>query len=279
MRESVPSSLHDCLRVSRKGLDEYLVFARLVQRMPREYWRHRDSRYDAPELDSLLAELTPRFERISALRLELGTLFDLAKLPSADQIETHLRCLRSGGWLRWLSGTWREARRSIRSLAHPDRRSQKRAPAAPDRLLEYAREVETVDRLHEANPGLGDEYQGVDTPIDRIRQLREWYAMVRAEYGSTFSARAPLASAIFQLDAQLAWSIVEHDSGELLRMAQNLREGTLGDVDLEAWMRHSGPSLSCLIERNLDALEREAWIAEWLGCQRVKASLLPEGLG
>ena len=44
-------------------------------------------------------------------------------------------------------------------------------------------ELEGADRIHDANPALGDGYQGVDTPIERIRALRDWYLAVRAEYG------------------------------------------------------------------------------------------------
>ncbi len=437
MRERVPVTLHEVLSATPHGLGEFLVFAGLLQQMPRELWRHRDGRFDDVDMDALLEQLAPQLEKLRRLRGELEATFDLTDLPFVEHIERDVRCMRSGGVLRWLSGSWRAARRSILSLAHADKPSRRRALDEVDRLIEYARGLATIDGLHEANPVLGELYQGVDTPIERIRTVRTWYAAVRAEYGSEFSSRASLADALLQLDAKLAVAIADRADGGLAQAVQSVfkrtaqlgsilpehllardpraalvgdggslrtarsaidvflaattpllrssdlaladavkaaqalgehresvaawpdlacsvaardagfelspeygeqRESELatlraslrvaecltghsalvsaftarpdanryealqaladqvakplaeaigsrdefasaGDIDLDVWSRFSGDSLPALIERNQQALQREAWLADWLGYQRVKASLLPQGLG
>ncbi|WP_244184842.1 AAA domain-containing protein [Vibrio hyugaensis] len=49
---------------------------------------------------------------------------------------------------------------------------------------------------------LQEHFQGVDTDVEKVRSMVDWYQKVRAEYGIGFGRRVPLAQALFSLPSE-----------------------------------------------------------------------------
>ncbi|MDB4401579.1 hypothetical protein N9247_01005, partial [bacterium] len=175
----LPDSLHENLVVSRQGLNRFATLAELITALPRELWRHRAALYDNPDLDSLLDDLRVRLGDLVAMRKQLEGVYSLSDLPPSESLQTDIRLVHSGGLFRWLSGSWRSARRRILALSLGTKPARKACLEQASTLQRYAKGLEDAAALSQENPALGDKYCGVDTAIDRITTLRAWYRRIR----------------------------------------------------------------------------------------------------
>ncbi len=228
MQPRLPEALHDCLQTTREGLVRFTTLARLIKALPRELWRHRASLFDNPDLDSLLDDLRVRLGDLVAMRKQLEGVFTLIDLPPAEALQSDIKCVQSGGFFRWLSGDWRAARTRLLALSNGDKTARNAAIDLSATLLRYVKGLEDAEAVSRENPSLGTEYRGVDTAIDRITALRNWYRTVRSEYGARFSQRAPAAEVLFEIDADLAYGLASYDDGQLATKAHALPESIQG---------------------------------------------------
>lgn len=217
IQERVPSAFDPCLHLSIEGLDEYLRLAKLIRALPNELWRFRDPLFDNYSLDYLIEELRAKLGSLVAIRSEIESTFDLVGLPNSRELESDLKTIQAGGLFRILSSDWRSAKRRVLARTHGDKPSKKSAFRLLPELVRYAQGLEEAQKLNQENPSLGEEYRGVDTPIERIAEIRTWYKSVRAEYGEGFGRRADIADALFTLDRETAVGIADYNAGELFR--------------------------------------------------------------
>lgn len=225
IRAKLPESLHECLTTTREGIEAYIRLSQLIQALPRELWTHRDPLFDNPDLDSLLDDLRVRLNDLVVLRKRLEKVFVLTDLPPADTIQADITTVRSGGLFRWCSRDWRSARCRLLALTNGEKGARKKAIELSAMLQKYAQGLEDAEELSKENPSLGSQYRGVDTAIERICQLRDWYRNVRQEYGTSFSRRAPIAEALFGLDADSAYGLATYNDGQLAVIAQRVSSG------------------------------------------------------
>ena len=99
----------------------------------------------------------------------------------------------------WFKGSWRAARKQIISHAA---NAQVKFPSLKPLLSELADYSGKRQKLEE-NPcyreAFGDHLQGIDTDIDALEALRDWYKQVRHQYGIGFGQKVPLGDAILEL--------------------------------------------------------------------------------
>lgn len=225
IRDRVPDVLHDSLRPTLEGLKRYSTFAKLVKALPHELWRYREDLYDNPELDVALEDLRPRLRSLVSLHEKLSPVFALSSIPSSRQLSEDLKRVRSGGVFKWLSRSWRASQKRLFDLAHPDKASRRAVLSQITILVDYSRRLEDIESLQLEQGPLGTAYRGVDTPIERIARLREWYKSVRAEYGARYSAHAAVADFLFETDHGPATTIADFDDGKLMAQVQALISG------------------------------------------------------
>ena len=205
----VPEELRVCFETTPNGLKEFSILVSFINKLPSELWQHRDELFDNSDLDGVLTQITTRLVDLTALHQELIDKFSLHRLPSSDELIKYKEVLDSAGLFRVFSSEWRSAKKSLLKLsAKPKPKKQELLNNLSD-LISYTKGIEEVDKLNNQDPVLSKLYCGIDTPVDRIIAVREWYKAVRCEYGIGFGGRVPIANLLLNIDRNLAISIAD----------------------------------------------------------------------
>lgn len=207
IREKVPENLQELTLGNAESLAELKTFIDLVAQLPVDLWRHRDEVFDAPEMDDLLSSLTGRFNDLVPVHKKLQEHFKLEALPPSNSVKELKEILCDAGFFGFLDKRWWVARRVCLNLAVRVKPNKKQLFALLPQLVSYKQELERIDQLNKENQSLADLYQGMDTPLERIVRLRDWYRTVRNTYGRGLGPKAKFAEALFSLDRHLAMSL------------------------------------------------------------------------
>jgi len=223
--EKVPPSLDVALRVTPEGLEEFQTLVKLIDELPEELWRSRDQLYDDDDLDILLDHLNSHLKILAPLHSRLIDVFSLHRLPNQDEMGEVWSEYQAGGSFRLFSSKWRDARKTIISLASSKKTSKKKIFGLVPDLLKYIKEVTAINDLNQEKDILGDLFCGVETPLDRISAIRVWYKKVRKEYGHGFGERAVIGDTLLTLDRNIAMGILDYAEQEILKNIGDLCAG------------------------------------------------------
>lgn len=257
---NVVSELHCCFEESYRGIEEFLMLVSLINELPVELWRYRNEIYDNPDLDSVLDQMNRKLTVLAPLHSQLYELFSLHRLPASDNLKSLQSILSNGGLFKWFSSEWRDARKkllSLSSIAKPDTNQLIQSMPA---LIEYVEGIEELDKLNSVDPVINQVYQGIDTPIDRLITLRQWYRSVRNEYGVGFGNRVVIGTALLSMDRQQAMAIKDFSTKglkdlleEIQQSVDDLKDRFTGYALLHDASENFSSSLSPLVVQ-LDAL-------------------------
>ncbi|MFK5948008.1 MAG: DUF4011 domain-containing protein, partial [Methylococcales bacterium] len=216
IRQSAPSDISLCFDVTQDGLKEFEILVGLINKLSPELWRHRDEIYDNSDLDGLLNHLTNSLRDLTPIHKELIDQFSLHRLPTSVELIQHKSVLDNAGLFRIFSSEWRNAKRSILTLSATPKPDKTKLVNLLPSLISYAQGIEDIDKLNSDDPLLNDLYRGIETPVERLIELRKWYQAVRNEYGVGFGDRVAIGNALIGLDRNLAISIADVASHGLL---------------------------------------------------------------
>jgi len=221
----VPPSLDVALKLTPEGLEEFQTFVRLINELPSELWHGRDQLYDDDDIDRLLDHLNSHLKILTPLHSRLIEVFSLHRLPSPDVLEEVWSEYQSGGSFRFFSSKWRESRNTIVSLASSKKVNKKEIfDLVPD-LLEYIKGLAAINDLNQEREILGDLFRGVETPLEKISAIRNWYKEVRKEYGRGFGERAEIGDSLLTLDRNIAIGIRDYANQGILKDISDLCAG------------------------------------------------------
>ncbi|WP_257295146.1 DUF4011 domain-containing anti-phage protein Hhe [Endozoicomonas sp. YOMI1] len=261
---NVSPPLQRCFVDTSEGLKEFAILAQLIGQLPSDLWRHRDDLYDNPDLDPLLEQMTSRLSQLTPLYHELHEAFSLHRLPDTATLKVWQSLIESGGLFKWFSGEWRSARKSVLSLSALPKPDANQLLSLLPKLIQYSEGLEQMDQLNRGEQILDTEYCGIETPIDRLVEIRKWYKAVRNEYGAGFGKRVAIGNALLSLDRNQAMAIKEladrEVSGLLGRVQQDIRKlselysGYIQFQDSGACLSQSMTELSQTIEAEVEIL-------------------------
>lgn len=221
IRAQSPAALQICFTTTPEGLSEFATLITIIGQLPSDLWRYRDDIYDELDLDQVISNLTTHLKRITPLHKQLIEHFSLHRLPDTQSLKNTKAILDNDGLFSFLSSEWRNAKKSIIGLAASVKPDKKELLALLPQLLEYRTELDAIEAINRNDGILGDAYKGVDTPIERIASLRQWYKTVRNEYGLGFGERVDIGSSILKLDRNIAMSLREP---KILDIAANVSQ-------------------------------------------------------
>lgn len=216
IRNNVPDSLQDLTLGSISSLSELKTFLSLVNSLPAKLWRHRDSVYDAPEIDDVLGQMTSQFKDLLPAQKMLKEHFTLSALPDSQTLTRMHEILNDTGFFSFLSKRWRQERKHCLKLAVSAKPDRKQLTELLPRLIDYKRGLEGLDKLNTDSQVLKNLYKGLETPLDHIAALRQWYRSVRAEYGRGLGPRAKYAEALFSLNRELALALSDLSQNDFM---------------------------------------------------------------
>ncbi|MDG2448267.1 MAG: hypothetical protein P8M34_01470, partial [Saprospiraceae bacterium] len=222
IRSSIPSDLQQCFIVTKNGLKEFKSLARLISELPENLWRYRNEIYDNPDLDPLLEQMTKKLTVLTPLHKKIQEHVILDRLPEIEELKKWQFNFDNAGLFKWFSPEWRKTRKELLFLStvlKPD--LSVLIQLLPEIIL-YLEGIRNIDSLHEKDDVLGEDYDGVDTPIDRILELRNWYKSVRMEYGIGFGGRVAIGNSLIKLDRNIGVSINECASRNLKELTDKI---------------------------------------------------------
>ena len=219
IKRSIPSELQDVFKISNHHFIEVKTLINMINGLPVDLWQYRNEVFDSPDTDAVLSQLAGLIEEAAFLHKELTTVFDLENLPDVHEIEKQFNILSNGGLFKFLSGPWRESKVFILGFVKK-KISLKQIQNLIPKLIEYKIKIDTASQVSNKHKFIHNYYQGVDTPIDKMIAVREWYKAVRNEYGYGFAERVKIGVSLFTLDRELAYAISSDYEKELKTQIQ-----------------------------------------------------------
>ena len=219
------------LMVSESGLMEFKTVINLVASLNPSYWKHRDELFDNEELDELLPHLRSDLEELRGLQNSVQGVFSLADISEEGEIRQLGATLAAGGTLRWLKGDWRKARKQLLSFSANPQVKLPAMLALLENAATFAGKRTTLEQNEVYKSAFGKHMSGLETDLETLEALRDWYKRVRLQYGVGFGQKVPIGDAILELAPSVAKAVrslvargVQKQLDELLDDLNNLKE-------------------------------------------------------
>lgn len=267
LRNNTPASLHCCFTLSHQGLSELQVLLKYISALPIDLWRYRDPIYENPDIDYYLDQLTQQLPTLIQLHKKLNPLFNLQNLPSIEKLKDLHKTIELGGFTKWLSSDWRTARNTVTSLGKTIKPDCTQLITLLPELIQFSEKQEKINQINQEQHIFRDIYQGIDTPLERIKILRSWYQKVRTEYGHGFGERTPLGNALLTLDRTLLREIQDYAMKGLKQRIQQVELFTQEAINFvpnflplqqaQASLNKTYDELLTLIQSSLNSLQNQ----------------------
>lgn len=222
IRPSAPLPIQFLFNLSSKGLDELIIFVKLLESLPSDLWKYRDDIFDNQDLDNLIPLLKQRLDFIAPYFSILKDEVAFERVGSSGVLKDYQSTLENGGLFKWFSSDWRAARKAVLGLSLKTNPNKKAFLGLLPEIITFTEEQEKIARINKENPVLGNQFDGLDTPIDRIDVLRKWYRDVRQEYGIGFGERVELGSQLLKIDRQFGLSLIDEANKNLRQKALDI---------------------------------------------------------
>lgn len=224
---NIPNALDHCFTATLQGINEYKILMQLINDLPQDLWRYRSQVYDNADLDPLLKQIAQKLGILTPLHKHLHNHVHLHRLPNIDILREYENISTNAGLFKWFSSSWRDARNAMLSLSVTPKPNIKQLFSLLPELIQYSEGINDIDVLNKQDDALEGIYRGIETPISRVLQLREWYKKVRNEYGLGFGERVKIGDALLMLDRNVAMGLLDISKQELSQnieqLIQNIR--------------------------------------------------------
>lgn len=209
IQPKAPTGLKAVFFNSTDALIELQILVEKIGMLPLELWKFRDDIFDNSDLDSFLSLMVDRFKKVTPIYKTLKEDVLLEDLPNLTELKNYQSIIENANFFKWLSSDWRRARKSVLKLSKKAKPNTKLFLSLLPTIIEYEEESSQIHKLNQENPILRHQFQGVDTPIERISELRKWYKTIREEYGIGFGERVNIGSEILKLDREFAMALLD----------------------------------------------------------------------
>lgn len=188
---------------SREGLLEYATLIECVAALPEKFLGERHDCFEDTALDDALKQLSASLLEISQLEADLEGYFDLDQPYTRAALKEIERLLGESNVLSWFQSDWWVARKMLLGLARGSHKLSVLQPLLSTLIKRTAR-IESLNGNEQFRELFGDKFQGADTDVGRLLQLRNWYRETLAEYSVGFGPRVFLGRLILDLPRDIA---------------------------------------------------------------------------
>jgi len=242
LESALPSPLKEAFHPTVEGLADSIEMIEVIGALDSSLISLRSEHFDEDDIDAALAELDQQVRHLLPLRETVGKVMDLDRLPESTELQAiQVQAVREGIG-KWFSGNWWRARKRLKELAVSPGMKVNQIGAVLNEAIEYSRGLADFDtkRFQRA---IGSEFDGLDTSVDELKRLRDWYKKVRETYGIGFGPKVAVGDGILTLNSKL------------LRGAQQFKEKGFdselqGVLDALDELQSVMPSLEQEVSRN-----------------------------
>ncbi|WP_435235282.1 DUF4011 domain-containing anti-phage protein Hhe [Psychromonas sp. PT13] len=194
------NSLATLLSTSFNGFTEFNTYLGHIRELDSLLILRRHELFDNDLLDLHIPALEALLPVIQPLHEELCELFNLDSLPAASELKEINEIISNAGLFCWLSSDWRAAKAKLLANAKGLKPKLKTLTPMLPKLITFKELSDLLVSEPAYQSLLQHEYKGIDTPIDEIVDLRNWYKNIRNSYGIGFGKRVPFASSLFSIN-------------------------------------------------------------------------------
>lgn len=242
LESALPSPLKEAFQPTVEGLADSIEMIGVIGALDSSLIGLRSEHFDEDDIDAALAELDQQVRHLLPLRETVGKVMVLGRLPEPAELRAlQVQAVREGIG-KWFSGNWWRARKRLKELAVSPEMKVNQIGAVLNEAIEYSHGLAEFDtkRFQRA---IGAEFEGLDTSVDELTRLREWYKKVRETYGIGFGPKVAVGDSLLTLNSKL------------LRGAQQFKEKGFdtelqGVLDALDELQSVMPSLEQEVSRN-----------------------------
>ncbi len=185
------------------GFRNFVLMLRSVASLDSAVWRLRDKIFDNEELDELLPALGAITEELRISRTDLDSYFVMGQIPDYPSVTSQIATLKKTGLFKTLSSDWRAARKAVRGYSKDPKVKVSILNEVLPKLAKFIKGRDDLDKQEKYKQALGDKLKSIDTNVDELNTMRDWYKKIREEYGIGTGAKVELGAAILEMSDDL----------------------------------------------------------------------------
>jgi very-short-patch-repair endonuclease len=197
------SSLTGNLTSNFNGFVDVNKYLKLFSVLDSVYVSRRNELFDNDLLDAHLPKLQQILPELRKLHDNLALYFDLTALPTVSELVTINESITEAGFFCWLDSNWRSARHDLLALSNNKRHKFKGLIVNVQNLISYKGLLDELNSEPLYLSLLQKEFKGIDTPIEDILAIRQWYKDVRASFGIGFGKKVLFATSLLESNADI----------------------------------------------------------------------------
>lgn len=209
VRNNIPYELKDVFGYSEEKFKEMELLVTHLKSLPFELLKIRNEVFDESNIDQFILEFEPIFNQLQKNYPDCKDIYNIDKLPELNDLEVNYKNVCIGGFFKYFTRRWWKARKFIMGMSKNENTPFIEVQNNFTKLIDFRKSIDVADSLNQKYQILGHMYDGVNTPLNDIKTLREWYKDIRHDYGIGFDERVKIGSAILRLESSLIKSIIE----------------------------------------------------------------------
>ena len=227
VKNNIPYELKSVFGYSEEKFKDMELLVTHLKSLPFELLKIRNEIFDESNIDQFILEFEPVFIQLQKNYLDCKEIYNIDNLPDLNDLEVNYKNVCIGGFFKYFTRRWWKARKFITGMSKNENTPFGEIQNNFSKLIDFRQNIDIADSLNQKYKILGHIYDGVHTPLDDIKTLREWYKGIRHDYGVGFDERVKIGSAILRLESNLIQSIIEEYDRKIapkIKISLNLLE-------------------------------------------------------
>lgn len=209
IKNNIPTDLKSVFGYSEEHFKDMELLVSHLKSIPLELLKIRNEIFDESDMDNFISDFEPIFNQLQLTYIECKEFYNVEDLPELVDLEINYKNICIGGFFKYFTRRWWKAKKFIMGTSKTELTPFVELQNKFPKLIDFRKNIDAADHLNKKYQILGHMYDGVNTPLNDIKTLREWYKGVRHDYGIGFDEKVKVGSAILRLESNLIKSIIE----------------------------------------------------------------------
>lgn len=184
------------------GYNEFLFFNNLLKCLTNidiDLLQYRNSIFESEKIDSYIKTIKILTNKASKIIKEINDVYDTSEPIDNRNLKKIKICSQQKTNFRFLNKEWRESIKILKSISMSKSIKNKILIEKLPKLIEL-KEIETTLNENVISKKLGPLYNGLNTDIKSIEDIRSWYKGIINQYNGKFINNQSMASNILKIE-------------------------------------------------------------------------------